>query len=76
MLTPMVEPSGVAFATRSVPRLSPAPGLVLHDKCAGRVFLLQAIGDKARDDVPGPKGTTISTVPVLCDRCCGEGEHG
>ena len=27
MLTPMVEPSGVAFATRSVPRLSPAPGL-------------------------------------------------
>ena len=64
MLTPMVEPSGVAFATRSVPKIVAGAGLVLHDKCAGRVFLLQAIGDKARDDVPGPKGTTIRTVFV------------
>ena len=51
MLTPMVEPSGAAFATASVPRLPLGAGLVLHDKCAGRVFLLQAIGDQARDDV-------------------------
>ena len=74
MLTPMVEPSGVAFATRSVPRLSLAPGLFSTMKCAGRVFLLQAIGDKARDDVPEAERHYDSAplLPSPVHRCCAQ----
>jgi hypothetical protein len=60
----MVEPSGVRLRDKIRAEIVAGAGLVLHDKCAGRVFLLQAIGYKARDDVPGPKGTTIRTVFV------------
>src|SRR4249920_741638 len=65
ILTPMVEPSGAAFATASVPRLPLAPGLfsttnVLVGYLVCRPSATRRATMSGVD--PAPNGTTIRTV--------------
>src|SRR4249919_2769509 len=67
MLTPSVEPSGVALATTSVPRLPLAPGLFSTRKVLLGYFL-ESPSATRRATIsgvdPGPNGTMIRTVFV------------
>ena len=74
MLTPSVEPSGVALATTSVPRLPLAPGLFSTRKVLLGYFLEQSVSDQARNDIGRRSGSKRDDDPhgfrrpVLCQR--------
>src|SRR5262245_30994849 len=65
MLTPIVEPSGAAFATMSVPRLPLAPGLFsTTNELAGYFCCKPSATRRATMSGvdPAPNGTTIRTA--------------
>src|SRR4029079_10811304 len=65
MLTPMVEPSGVAFATASVPRLPLAPGLFSTTNVVAGYLVCRPTAPRPATTAgvdPAPNGTTIRTV--------------
>src|SRR5215475_9361465 len=67
ILTPRVDPSGAAFATVSVPRLTLAPGLFsTRNALPGYFCCRPSTTRRATISVvdPGPNGTTIRTVLV------------
>src|SRR6187549_347564 len=65
ILTPMVEPSGAAFATASVPRLPLAPGLFSTTNVVVGYFCCRPSATRRATMSgvdPAPNGTTIRTV--------------
>src|SRR5215471_11721394 len=67
ILTPRVDPSGVALATISVPRLPLAPGLFSTTNVLAGYFCCNPSATRRATTSgvdPGPKGTTIRTVFV------------
>src|SRR6516165_6314226 len=72
MLTPRVDPSGVALATMSVPRLPLAPDLFSTTNVLAGYFCCKPSATRRATTSgvdPGPKGTTIRTIFVgqSCD---------